>query len=48
METHVWNKADLALASGHIVAWTVFWRLYEFVVLGGIEVEFPTRLIIDY
>ena len=32
METHVWNKADLVLASAHIVAWTVFWCLYEFVV----------------
>ena len=32
METYVWNQADLVLALAHIVAWTVFWRLYEFVV----------------
>ena len=30
METHVWNKADLVLASAHIFAWTVFWHLYGF------------------
>ena len=32
METHVWNKDDLGLASALIVSWTVFWCLYEFVV----------------
>ena len=32
METHVWNKADLVLASVHIDTWTVFLHLYESVV----------------